>query len=343
MSGEDSKSNSVTKLTSSNYPTWKGEMKAYLRVKGLWLLVNGSETRPTSDNDLQAKWDVKADKAAGELYLACFVEQRMHIDAVQDDPVKIWTTLASIHLQQRPGAHFNAWDEFSIRKQPDESLSKYSHFASSLMLLKSLDKSELQAAFLAEESQRRRRPEGPGGDAALFTASTTCHCCPGVTCYFCEQPGHCTHKCQAFKQAKSNAKANAGCSGQGRHPKNANKASEMPAASSTLHAPSTTSTTTSCTSTASQNTQQTSQNAQSIREFAGNTSLRSFDPSHPLCPLQLDADADWNADTGATSHMTPHRHWLRNYAPRHVPIKLADNNIVYSAGVGTVLFNPVEC
>jgi hypothetical protein len=72
-------------------------MKAYLQVKGLWLLVNGSETRPKSDTDAQAKWDVKADKAAGELYLACSVEQRMHIDAVQDDPVKIWTTLASIH------------------------------------------------------------------------------------------------------------------------------------------------------------------------------------------------------------------------------------------------------
>jgi hypothetical protein len=175
------------------------------------------------------------------------------------------------------------------------------------MLLKSLDKSELQAAFLAEESQRRRHPEGPGGDTALFTASTTCHCCPGVTCYFCEQPGHCTHKCHAFKQAKSNAKATAGHSGQARHPKNANKASETPAASST---PPASSSTTPGTSTVSQNTQQTSQSAQSIREFAGNASLHSFDPSHPLCPLQLDADADWNADTGATSHMTPHRHWL---------------------------------
>jgi transposase InsO family protein len=41
------------------------------------------------------------------------------------------------------------------------------------------------------------------------------------------------------------------------------------------------------------------------------------------------------------SHMTPHRHWLRNYAPRCVPIMLADNNIVYSAGVGTVVFSPV--
>jgi len=32
---------------------------------------------------------------------------------------------------------------------------EYAHFASSLMLLKSLDKGELKAAFLAEESQRR--------------------------------------------------------------------------------------------------------------------------------------------------------------------------------------------
>ena len=39
--------------------------------------------------------------------------------------------------------------------------------------------------------------------------------------------------------------------------------------------------------------------------------------------------------------MTPHRHWLRNYTPKYVPIKLADNTIVYSAGVGSVVFEPV--
>jgi hypothetical protein len=44
-------------------------------------------------------------------------------------------------------------------------------------------------------------------------------------------------------------------------------------------------------------------------------------------PLILDANFDWNADTGATSHMTPHRHWFSSYAPHHVPIKLADNNM----------------
>ena len=78
-----------------------------------------------------------------------------------------------------------------------------------------------------------------------------------------------------------------------------------------------------------------------VPESAGHASFRSFDPTHPLCPLQLDACVDWNADTGATSHMTPHRHWLRNYVPKRVPIKLADHNIVYSAGEGTVVFNPI--
>ena len=78
-----------------------------------------------------------------------------------------------------------------------------------------------------------------------------------------------------------------------------------------------------------------------VPEPVDHASFRSFDPSHPLYPLQLDACVDWNADTGATSHMTPHRHWMRHYVPKRVPIKLADNKTVYSAGEGTVVFNPI--
>ncbi|EGO03130.1 hypothetical protein SERLA73DRAFT_131633, partial [Serpula lacrymans var. lacrymans S7.3] len=39
--------------------------------------------------------------------------------------------------------------------------------------------------------------------------------------------------------------------------------------------------------------------------------------------------------------MTPHRHWVHHYTPYCVPIKLADHTVVYSAGVGTVVLNPV--
>ena len=39
--------------------------------------------------------------------------------------------------------------------------------------------------------------------------------------------------------------------------------------------------------------------------------------------------------------MTPHCHWLYNYILKHVAIKFTDNTVVYSAGLGTVVFNPV--
>jgi hypothetical protein len=68
-------------------------------------------------------------------------------------------------------------------------------------------------------------------------------------------------------------------------------------------------------------------------ETAGLTSLNTTTTSK--------THNDWNADTGATSHMTPHCHWLIDYKPYEVPIKLADNTIVYSAGVGSVVFNPI--
>jgi len=49
-------------------------------------------------------------------------------------------------------------------------------------------------------------------------------------------------------------------------------------------------------------------NGSDVTEFAGNASTRLLDHSNLSSPLQLDADFDWIADIGATSHMTPHRH-----------------------------------
>jgi len=39
--------------------------------------------------------------------------------------------------------------------------------------------------------------------------------------------------------------------------------------------------------------------------------------------------------------MTPHCHWFKKYEQYSVPIKLADNTIIYSAGVGSVIFVPI--
>ncbi|KIJ23494.1 hypothetical protein M422DRAFT_127513, partial [Sphaerobolus stellatus SS14] len=62
-------------------------------------------------------------------------------------------------------------------------------------------------------------------------------------------------------------------------------------------------------------------------------SLASIDPSSQ-------ASSDWNTDTGASRNMTPHRVWFKMYTPHTVPIRLADDSIIFSSGIGLVVFWP---
>src|SRR5882762_7440584 len=74
-----------------------------------------------------------------------------------------------------------------------------------------------------------------------------------------------------------------------------------------------------------------------VEEFARSASLHS---SSSYAPSKLPADLLWCADTGATAHMTPHHHWFHSYHPHRGPVQLADSTIVYSAGIGSVVFVP---
>ena len=65
--------------------------------------------------------------------------------------------------------------------------------------------------------------------------------------------------------------------------------------------------------------------AQEVTEFAGQASVRLSSRS---TPAELASHLLWTADTGATSHMTPHKHWLRNYTPLRIPVRLANDQIV---------------
>ncbi|EGN91006.1 hypothetical protein SERLA73DRAFT_81483 [Serpula lacrymans var. lacrymans S7.3] len=67
-------------LSGTNYPQWSGEMQAWLMTKGLWRLVSGAEKCPGTDTEAIEKWELRAEKAA---------EQRIHLDGIIDDPVKI--------------------------------------------------------------------------------------------------------------------------------------------------------------------------------------------------------------------------------------------------------------
>ncbi|PPR05960.1 hypothetical protein CVT26_005704, partial [Gymnopilus dilepis] len=113
----------IKPLSNANYPEWSGEMKAWLMRNGLWRLVSGKETKPTEATAAE-KWEIKAEKAAGEIFLLVENDQRMHFRGSEEDPVEMWSLLEAAHLSKKPSARFNAYiNLFSIRKQDNESLT----------------------------------------------------------------------------------------------------------------------------------------------------------------------------------------------------------------------------
>ncbi|KZV92764.1 hypothetical protein EXIGLDRAFT_594535, partial [Exidia glandulosa HHB12029] len=48
----------------------------------------------------------------------------------------------------------------------------------------------------------------------------------------------------------------------------------------------------------------------------------------------------WNTDTGCSTHMMPHRSWFHKYTPLSVPVELANHSLIWSAGIGTIEFQP---
>ena len=64
--------------------------------------------------------------------------------------------------------------------------------------------------------------------------------------------------------------------------------------------------------------------------------------SHLSAHIASNASYLWCTDPGASAHMTPHHHWFKELKPHKVPIELADNSVVYSEGIGTVIFRPKD-
>ena len=99
-------------------------MRDWLRMQGLWKLVEGKESKPDASNeDKLLKWELKADKAAGAISSAILPELKVHIRDCDEDPVAMWKALKAIFIQQRAAPRFNAYhDLLAIKMDPSESL-----------------------------------------------------------------------------------------------------------------------------------------------------------------------------------------------------------------------------
>jgi hypothetical protein len=268
---------------------------------------------------------------------------------MESDPVAMWTKLESHHRKQRPAARFMAYDQlFSIRKREEESLSslmvrvddamrtiqnlrssgftlenleeellcmamiralpipEYQPFISSLNILSEFNKAKLQEAFSMEEATRQSRAVVDPVLAQRTSTPTTSSpsASTSTNCEFCGRRGHVMANCFKFKAHRTAAQEEVKQDMRKRGGKGQTSANQ---------------------------TQETNTTTAPVTEFAGNACLSSVS----------ETGSDWCADSGASSHMTPHRHFFTSYTPFETPIRLADGNIIYSAGIGSVRFQPV--
>ena len=97
---------SIVPLTEYNYLSWADECRALLSEHQAWFIVSGEDLMP--DTALEPKeyreWRNKRAEAAGIIFLSISPSQRVHITAIQDDPVAMWAKLRSVFIQQVPGA-----------------------------------------------------------------------------------------------------------------------------------------------------------------------------------------------------------------------------------------------
>jgi len=122
------------KLNSNNYNTWNGDIEAWFHAQALWCIVSSISKPPTvsatpkeGEEDKLEAWQLKADKAAGIMWLMVDNTQRVQFRGIKDDPLKMWSALREVHMQKRPETRFNAYNDlFSIRNAGRQT---YSHLS----------------------------------------------------------------------------------------------------------------------------------------------------------------------------------------------------------------------
>jgi hypothetical protein len=355
----------VKPLGETNYGSWVGEMRALLMTKEVWGLVKGEDVKPdVSEVDALKQWRKDRDIAAGQIYLRLESSQKVHVKGLEEDPVAMWTKLESVHLQKRPSTRFNAYDAlFSIRKVPEESLQSlttrvdkamsqvqdlrppaftladldgelasmaliralpadYAAFKSALMLLPQFDYNTVKEAMILEQQNRTPRISDSSVTFTSSQVATTPSLSSATTCAFCKRPGHSIDNCYKYKDAQRKAEEEV---------KEARKKHQGGQKEKKL------------TQQAKQaETSETDkEQASNVGDITDNASTLFVDYTSPTSALKVSASSDWTADTGATSHMTPHRHWFSTYQPHRIPVYVANGQVLYSSGIGSVRFQPV--
>ena len=370
----------ISPLTSANYRLWADDMKSWLQLNGLWRLVSGQEKKPAAkpeikdsrdqvvskavalDEDKLERWEIKAERAAGALKTCMSHDVKVLIRDCEDDPILIWDTLKSSFIQQRTAPHFNAYHALlSVEKSESEALdSLINRVNEQIRVIKSLSPSSFTLDDLYDElavmAIIRALPHS--FDDVVRTISVLDkfdkQSVVQSLCNMDHTRANLSSTTSAFaassaapRQFQNASPLQASSSSSPSSQNSQNRASnrpkcdfcsrlghiearcflkdklmrQIPSLSSSSAAP------------ASIISQSTPDAPQSASIASASALLSTASPDAHI--------SSWNADTGASAHMTFNRHWIHHMTPHRIPIRLADGSVVYSEGIGNVQFAPV--
>ena len=334
----------LPKLNGSNYHLWVDQIKNVLMMSQLWMIVSGIETYPlqpgTQPTDQDSKeflqwrrdrkeymeWMNKSYKAAGILISSISPEIRVYIRDDKEEPVKIWNTLKATFIKPVSAPRFQAYqDLFSIKKDSSETLDGVmNRVDEQIRTIKSLTPDSFTLDNLYDDLANMTIINSLPHDFSTVVNTLA------VMDKFSK-----TEVIQSLRNLESTT----------RQPSSSVLVANTPSYQQKKSNPQ-----------SSSKPRPTCDFCKKVGHIedkcflkehlmgqlqAQGNSASASSASGPFSPLNTPAYTLWNADTGASSHMTPHRHWLRNYKPCRIEVKLADGSSIYSEGVGSVLFKPV--
>ena len=338
------------KLNEYNYNQWHKNMPARLHKRACWRHVKDEVKEPTGSDAASLtkvdEWKKQMDIAAGELWSCIDESQQIHVDGKEDDPVAMWKALEAAHVQKKAITRFSAYTNLlHVTKQPDESLQsliertssamsaaklarpddytidkldgdlqimallealpeEYAILKTNLLLRDSLTLLDVKIAFTTEGAQRQHNAsEALQVKASPAVAHVAAGTPPGKPeeqlCVLHPASKEVKHLLKDCSLYKNILKSGKGLPGKQQH---------KPSAANTTK----------------------EEDFPATAQFAGDAS--------PSTLSQLsNSDCSLCPDSGATSHMIPHRAWFLDYKAFRIPIKLADGPFIYSAGIGLEL------
>src|SRR5271156_2729789 len=355
-------------LTTANYSLWAPAMEDYLRAKGMWFWIHADTPDHISDPKGWRKYSESRDQAVGEIRHHLLPELR-NVALGSSDPESILEAIKSAYGASSFATRHNALQALlAIRQESSERVpafiararealrflqstrppptplptpvagaaptysladsdrellisvllhgTRYSSLTTSLLAQSELTVQQVEDALKNEEAHRLGAAAATAAASATFSPPLTSQSASGVVCAFCGNNGHTVERCFKFADSSRKAKdevqqqatSNATLNSKNRRSNRKGKANAA------------------------------AENNSTPTESAGAASVRQSNSPSSL------PDA-WNADTGATSHishMTPRREWFKSYIACSVPIRVANGQVVYASGRGTVEFTPVK-